>query len=99
MQVLTANYRAEYGRSSAGQIRFVTKSGTQQFHADALENYRNAAFDANQWQRNRSNDPRLSNGPDAYSFNQWGLHLGGPLPLPGGYNADRSKLFFFWGEE
>ena len=99
VQVLTANYRAEYGRSSAGQIRFVTKSGTQQFHADALENYRNAAFDANQWQRNRSNDPRLSNGPDAYSFNQWGLHLGGPLPLPGGYNADRSKLFFFWGEE
>src|SRR5262249_58963391 len=25
VQVLTANYRAEYGRSSAGQIRFVTK--------------------------------------------------------------------------
>jgi len=99
VQVLTANYRAEYGRSSAGQIRFVTKSGTQQFHGDALENYRNAAFDANQWQRNRSNDPRLSNGPDPFSFNQWGFHLGGPVPMPGGYNADRSKLFFFWGEE
>ena len=99
VQVLTANYRAEYGRSSAGQIRFVTKSGTQQFRGDALENYRNAAFDANQWQRNRSNDPRLSNGPDPFSFNQWGFHLGGPVPLPGGYNADRSKLFFFWGEE
>src|SRR5262245_10413341 len=32
VQVLTANFRAEYGRASAGQIRFVTKSGTQQFH-------------------------------------------------------------------
>src|SRR5262245_33431372 len=99
VQVLTANYRAEYGRSSAGQIRFVTKSGTQQFHGDGLENYRNAALDANQWQRNRSGDPRLSNGPDPYSFNQWAFHLGGPVLLPGGANKDRSKLFFLWGEE
>src|SRR5438132_10027711 len=99
VQVLTANFRAEYGRASAGQIRFVTKSGTQQFHGDGLENYRNNKLDANQWQRNRSNDPRLSNGPDPYSFNQWGFHLGGPVLLPGGFNADRSKLFFFWGEE
>jgi hypothetical protein len=99
VQILTANYRAEYGRSSAGQIRFVTKSGTQQFRGDGVENYRNAALDANQWQRNRSGDPRLSNGPDPYSFNQWGFHLGGPLLVPGGFNADRSKLFFFWGEE
>ena len=98
VQVLTANYRAEYGRSSAGQIRFVTKSGTQQFHGDGVENYRNAAFDANSWQRNRSNDPRLSNGPDPFSFNQWGFHFGGPVRLPG-FNADRSKMFFFWGEE
>jgi hypothetical protein len=98
VQVLTANYRAEYGRSSAGQIRFVTKSGTQQFHGDGLENYRNAALDANSWQRNRSNDPRLAHGPDSYSFNQWGFHLGGPVLLPG-FNADRSKMFFFWGEE
>jgi hypothetical protein len=99
VQVLTANYRAEYGRSSAGQIRFVTKSGTQQFHGDGIENYRNEALDANQWQRNNSGNPRLSNGPDPYSFNQWGFHLGGPVLIPGGFNKDRSKLFFFWGEE
>jgi len=99
VQVLTANYRAEYGRSSAGQIRFVTKSGTQQFHGDGLENYRNNRLDANSWTRNRSNDPRLSNGPDPYSFNQWGFHFGGPVLLPGGFNAERNKMFFFWGEE
>jgi hypothetical protein len=99
VQVLTANFRAEYGRASAGQIRFVTKSGTQQFRGDALENYRNASLDANSWTRNRSGDPRLSNGPDPFSFNQWGFHLGGPILVPGRFNADRSKLFFFWGEE
>jgi hypothetical protein len=99
VQVLTANFRAEYGRASAGQIRFVTKSGTQKFRGDALENYRNAKLDANSWTRNRSGDPRLTNGPDPFSFHQFGFHLGGPVLLPGGYNADRSKLFFFWGEE
>src|SRR4029450_11311640 len=62
VQILTANYRAEYGRSSAGQIRFVTKSGTRDFHGDALENYRDEALDANSWQRNQRGDSRSANG-------------------------------------
>ena len=99
VQILTANYRAEYGRSSAGQIRFVTKSGTREFHGDVLENYRNAALDANSWTRNRSGDPRLSKGPDPFTFHQFGFHLGGPVLIPGKFNANRSKMFFFWGEE
>src|SRR5262245_3355656 len=99
VQILTANYRAEYGRSSAGQIRFVTKSGTRDFHGDVLENYRDEALDANSWTRNRSGDPRLSNGPDPFTFHQFGFHIGGPVLLPGRFNADRSKMFFFWGEE
>src|SRR5439155_23743768 len=49
VQILTASYRAEYERSSAGEIRFVTKGGPQQFHGDGLENYRNASLDANSW--------------------------------------------------
>ncbi len=53
-QVLTGNYSAEYGRSSAGQIRFVTKSGTRDFHGDLVENFRNSALDANTWTRNHS---------------------------------------------
>src|SRR6266851_2496229 len=32
VQILTANYNAEYGRASGGQIRIVTKSGTKDFH-------------------------------------------------------------------
>ncbi len=99
VQILTANYRAEYGRSSAGQIRFVTKSGTRDFHGDALENYRDESLDANSWTRNRSGDPRLSNGPDPFTFHQAGFHLGGPVVIPGRFNSDRTKMFFFWGEE
>ncbi len=99
VQILTANYSAEYGRSSAGQIRFVTKSGTKNFHGDAVENFRNAALDANTWTRNRSNDPRLSKAPQAFRFNQFGFDLGGPIFIPGKFNRDRSKLFFFLAEE
>src|SRR5215469_9739306 len=54
VQVLTADYSAEYGRSSAGQIRFVTKSGSRDLHADLIENFRNSALDANTWTRNHS---------------------------------------------
>ena len=36
VQVLTANYNAEYGRASGGQIRIVTKSGTRDLHGDCL---------------------------------------------------------------
>src|SRR5262245_46987235 len=32
IQILTANYNAEYGRSAGGQVRIVTKSGTKDFH-------------------------------------------------------------------
>src|SRR4030095_16986704 len=56
-------------------------------------------FDANSCARNRSPDPRINQGPDPFSFHQFGFHLGGPVLLPGGFNKDRSKLFFFWGEE
>jgi hypothetical protein len=94
IQILTANYNAEYGRSSGGQIRMVTKSGTSEFHGGAYEYFRNNVLDANEWRRNRANQPRL-----AQKFNQFGYNVSGPIFLPGKWNADRSKLFFVWGQE
>ena len=57
IQVLTANYSAEYGRSAAGQIRMVTKSGGKDFHGSAYEYFRNNKLDANSWNRNRRGLP------------------------------------------
>jgi hypothetical protein len=99
VQILTANYNAEYGRSSGGQIRFVTKSGTQNFHGDLVENFRNSRLDANSWTRNLSPDPNISGRPQPFRFNQFGGNIGGPIFIPGKFNSDRSKLFFFWAEE
>src|SRR5205085_11118823 len=37
IQILTADYAAAYGRSSGGQIRIISKSGSQQFHGAVYE--------------------------------------------------------------
>src|SRR6516162_7015375 len=98
-QVMTGNYSAEHGRSSGGEIRFVTKSGTREFHGDLVENFRNSALDANTWTRNHSPQASTAAGPAPYRFNQYGFDIGGPVFIPKRFNADRNKLFFFWGEE
>jgi hypothetical protein len=45
-QVNTSNYSAEYGRSAGGVINTVTKSGTNEFHGELFEYYRNNKFGA-----------------------------------------------------
>jgi len=56
VQIMTANYSAEYGRAGGGQIRIITKTGGQQFHGSAYEYLRNSALDANTWSNNRYGD-------------------------------------------
>jgi Carboxypeptidase regulatory-like domain len=99
VQVLTSNYLPEYGRSSGGQIRFVTKSGGSQFRGNVFEYYRDEKLDANSWSRNASPDPRLNSGPAPFSYNQFGFNFGGPVLIPGKFNTSRDKMFFFVGEE
>src|SRR5579883_1385743 len=99
VQVLTGNFDAEYGRSNAGQIRFVTKSGGAAFHGELYEVLRNDAFDANTWGRNNSPRSDLNSSPAKQNYNDFGFDLGGPVFIPGKFNQDRSKLFFFFAEE
>ncbi len=94
IQVLTASYLPEYGRSSGGQIRFVTKSGGREFHGDLYGFLRDESLDANSWTRNRAG---LERAP--YRYKQYGYDLGGPLYIPGKFNQNRDKLFFFWAQE
>ena len=49
VQILTANYNAEYGRSAGGQVRFISKSGGRDFHGSLYEYFRNDILDANSW--------------------------------------------------
>lgn len=111
VQILAANYNAEYGRASGGQIRLVTKSGTKDFHGVGYEYLRNAVFNANDWSRNRNTpanqpceDERFEKAshcrPNPFRYNQFGYSLSGPVIIPGtDINKDRSKLFWLWGQE
>jgi hypothetical protein len=94
VQVLTTNYQAEHGRASAGLLRLVTKSGSQQFRGNGFWTLQDDSLNANTWTNNRAG---IAKSPS--NFNQYGFTLGGPIYIPGGFNSDKSKLFFFWGEE
>src|SRR5690348_2533878 len=97
IQILTADYAAEYGRSSGGQIRIISKSGTNQFHGAAYDYVRNTIFNANTWQRNTTPATAFITAPVHY--NQFGYNIGGPLYIPNHFNTDKTKVFWYWGEE
>lgn len=99
VQILTSTYPAEYGHAMDGQIRFVSKSGTRDFHGSAFFFHRNSALDANSWTRNNSPNRDESRRPAPFRFNQPGYAIGGPIFVPGKFNTGRDRLFFFGSQE
>lgn len=81
-QVETSNYSARYGRSAGGIISVSIKSGTNQFHGDAFDFFRNTVLDANDFFANLAGKPR----PPLHR-NIYGGTLGGPII--------RNRSFFF----
>ncbi|HKV48957.1 MAG TPA: carboxypeptidase-like regulatory domain-containing protein, partial [Candidatus Acidoferrales bacterium] len=97
IQIMTTDYAPEYGRSSGGQIRITSKSGTQTFHGAAYEYVRNTILNANSWQRNNASATKGITAPVHY--NQFGYNISGPLYIPGHINTNKTKFFGYWGEE
>ncbi len=98
MQVLTADYQAEYGGAAGGQVRLITKSGGHDFHGSLYEYLRNSAMNANTWTRNQS--PTTQFAPP-FRYNNFGFAVGGPVWIPGVHWTDplRQRLFWFVNEE
>lgn len=82
--VITDNQPAEYGRTSAGVINAITRSGTNGFHGSAFEFLRNSALDSRSFF-----DP--ASGPPPFRRNQFGGSIGGPIR--------KEKTFFFFAYE
>ncbi len=94
VQVLTANYMPEYGRASGGQIRFISKSGSNRYSGNASFFWRDESLQANTWARNRSGGVNAQ-GPPPFDYKQYGYSFGGPIPG----TMFKDKLFFFGAQE
>src|SRR5712692_2293354 len=81
-RLTTSNPNADQGRSSGGQVGFITKSGTNAFHGSLFWTHRNTITTANDFFNNRSgvNKPKLIR-------NQFGGSVGGPIL--------KERFFFF----
>jgi len=77
----TSSYDAEYGRSAAGQVNVITRSGTNSFHGTAYEYLRNKVLDA----RDYFDGAGFAKAP--LIRNQFGAAVGGPIR--------KDKTFFF----
>ncbi|HZU25520.1 MAG TPA: TonB-dependent receptor, partial [Bryobacteraceae bacterium] len=92
-RVETSTMPAEYGRTTGGIEIFSTKAGTNNFHGDAYDLFRNEDLDANSFYNNYLGLPRVLD-----KQNDYGGTFGGPVWIPKLYNG-RDKTFFFFSWE
>jgi len=80
--LITQNAPAEFGNFEGGIVNATIKSGTNSFHGDAWDFFRNDKLNANSWSNNISNLPK-----DKTRWNMFGFTFGGPVL--------KNRLFFF----
>jgi hypothetical protein len=81
-RVLTNTYDAEYGRNSGSVVNVITKSGTNSFHGNMYEFFRNTVLNANAY----CLSPDGCSKPK-FNQNQFGGTFGGPIK--------KDRTFFF----
>lgn len=80
--VISQNPSAEFGQFLGGVINVTLKSGTNSYHGDLFEFFRNDKLNANEWANNFHDIPR-----SLLRWNEFGGTFGGPII--------KDKLFFF----
>src|SRR6516162_8776498 len=93
-KMLRNSYGAEYGTAAGAVINIVTKSGTNQWHGDALYFGRNTALDAWDYfaagaKSQNPNNPFIEKQVE--QRNDFGFSVGGPIK--------KDKLFVFYSQE
>jgi hypothetical protein len=88
-KVQTNLYSAEYGRAGGASVDLVTKTGTNQFHGDVFEFFRNNALNANDFfYKAAQMESGEGNHAPELRQNQFGGTIGGPIR--------KDKTFFFF---
>lgn len=78
-RMVTSTLNPEYARSSGAILNAVMKSGTNSFHGDAFDFYRDTFLNARNY---------FATAPQPYQQNQFGATLGGPI-------VKKHTFFFF----
>ena len=84
--VVTNGFSTAYGTFSGINVNYVTKSGGNAFHGNAVYYWNGSALNANDWFNNNQGLPKPFD-----NANQWAASLGGPIK--------KDKLFFFLNTE
>ena len=84
-RVDNSTFSAEYGQSAGAIINVATRSGSNDFHGEVFEFFRNDALDA------RNFFELTSSQPAPFKRNQFGGNVGGPIL--------KKELFFFFSYE
>lgn len=91
-KMITNNASAEFGNFQGGIINVIIKSGTNHFHGDVFEYFRNDKLNANAWANNWNGPaPGVAVPRAALRWNQFGGTFGGHII--------KDKLFFFLDEQ
>jgi hypothetical protein len=88
--LITNNAPAEFGNFEGGIVNATIKSGTNSFHGDVWEFFRNDVLNANSWANRIHLTPSGQAAPlpkDKIRWNMFGATVGGPII--------KNKLFFF----
>ena len=94
-----STFSAEYGRNSGAIVNIATRSGSNDYHGEFFEFFRNNALDAR-------NFFERTTQPAPFHRNQFGFNIGGPVMIPHfgeggpifGYDG-KNKTFFFFSYE
>jgi len=99
-QVLASNYPPDYGIASGATFSLALKSGSQKFHGEGWEFFRNNDLDANDFfNKYQRSSPSAYTPVPPLKQNIFGANIGGPLFIPHVFNSDRKKTFFFYNQE
>ena len=109
VKVLTSNYGAQFGRTASGTVQVTTKSGNARVHGNLYDFVRNEAFNSRNFFDVVYTSPPppgdLTGGQTfgtkapLYRRQDFGGTIGGPLFIPGVFNKQKDKTFFFYSEE
>jgi hypothetical protein len=84
--VVSTGYSGQFGGAAGGNINYITKSGSNEFHGNAQYYWNGRVLNANDWFNKAFGNPR----PFSIA-NQWAGSIGGPIR--------KNKLFLFFDTE